>query len=107
MSEWPDKRGQNRPPKLYRSTDNKMVGGVCSGIAEHFDLDVSVVRLVFLAITLFAGTGIMLYLVAWFVIPGDDGSSGINYAKDQWESNRQDRPGSGRHEQETFDPYRD
>lgn len=54
--------------KLYRSP-NKMIAGVCAGIAEYLNIDPTIVRLLWAAATLFAGTGIILYLVAWLIIP--------------------------------------
>jgi phage shock protein C len=57
--------------KLSRSIPNKMLGGVCSGMADYFDLDVSLVRLIFVAIDLVTGLIPMLifYVIAWIVIP--------------------------------------
>jgi len=57
--------------KLGRSIPNKMLGGVCSGMADYFDLDVSLVRLIFVAIDLVTGLIPMLifYIIAWIVIP--------------------------------------
>lgn len=55
--------------KLYRDTDNKMVAGVCSGLAEFFNLDVSLVRLITVLLMLSAGTGLLAYIVAAIIIP--------------------------------------
>ncbi|MBI5266230.1 MAG: PspC domain-containing protein [candidate division Zixibacteria bacterium] len=56
--------------KLYRSTTDKFVGGVCGGLAEFFRIDPSIVRVVFVLLTLAsAGTGIIAYLVMLIVIP--------------------------------------
>lgn len=46
-----------------------MIGGVCVRIAEHLGIDPTVVRLIWAVTTLFWGTGIILYLLAWAVIP--------------------------------------
>lgn len=54
---------------LYRSKINKMLGGVCGGIAEYFDIDPTIVRLIWLATVLFGGTGVLLYIIAWIIIP--------------------------------------
>jgi len=56
--------------KLYRS-DNKMIGGVCAGIASYFDLDPTIVRLGYVALTLMSSgfPGFLLYLIMWIVIP--------------------------------------
>ncbi|MBT1278983.1 PspC domain-containing protein [Thermoanaerobacter sp. CM-CNRG TB177] len=55
--------------RLVRSRKNRMIGGVCGGIAEHLGTDPTVVRLIWAVTTLFWGTGIILYLLAWAVIP--------------------------------------
>ena len=54
---------------LYRDTDNKMLGGVASGLAEYMNWDVTVVRLVFL-FCLFAVQGsVLAYILAWIIVP--------------------------------------
>jgi phage shock protein PspC (stress-responsive transcriptional regulator) len=56
--------------KLRRSRSDKMVAGVCGGIAGMFGVDAALVRLLLVAATLLGfGTGAVLYLVAWFVMP--------------------------------------
>ncbi len=57
--------------KLYRSTSQKMLGGVCGGLAEYFDMDVSLVRLIFVAVCLVTAVLPMtlFYLIAWIVVP--------------------------------------
>lgn len=58
--------------KLYKSKDNKVIGGVCGGIAEVYDLDPTLVRLVTLFIVLTTGAGLLAYLVAWLIMPTKD-----------------------------------
>jgi len=56
--------------RLYRDTDNRVVGGVCSGIAEILDVDVSLVRIIAaLAIGASGGTGFVVYIISWMIIP--------------------------------------
>ena len=56
--------------KLYRSRNNRMIFGVCAGLAEFFGIDVNVVRLVFAAGALLGfGSFILIYLVMFFVVP--------------------------------------
>lgn len=57
--------------KLTRSLEGRMIGGVCAGMAEYFDIDVSLVRLIFVGITLITALVPMLlfYVIAWIVIP--------------------------------------
>ena len=56
--------------KLYRSTRQKMLGGVCGGLAEYFDLDVSLIRLIFVGLALLTAIlpMVLFYLVAWLII---------------------------------------
>jgi len=57
--------------KLYRSRE-KMIGGVCGGVADFFGMDRSVVRIIF-ALLLLAGTlGFWLYLLMWIIVPQED-----------------------------------
>ena len=56
--------------RLYRSRKNKVIGGVCGGIAEYLDVDPVVVRLIWAIVTLISmGLGILAYLIAWVIIP--------------------------------------
>lgn len=57
--------------RLYRSTSQKMLGGVCGGLAEYFDMDPSLVRLIFVAVCLVTAVLPMtfFYLIAWIVVP--------------------------------------
>jgi Putative stress-responsive transcriptional regulator len=57
--------------RLYRSRQNKQLGGVCGGLAEYFDLDPSLVRIAAVLLFFMAGTGFLAYLVAWFIVPLD------------------------------------
>lgn len=55
--------------KLYRSNNQVMIAGVCGGIAEYFNIDATLVRLVFAMFCVFAGSGILIYILAWIIIP--------------------------------------
>jgi len=55
--------------KLYLSDTDRKIGGVCGGLGEYFDKDSVLFRILFIAITLFFGTGILLYLIMWLIIP--------------------------------------
>ena len=55
--------------RLFRNSDDKLLGGVCSGIASYFDIDAVWVRLVWLVSILFFGTGFFLYIILWIIIP--------------------------------------
>ncbi len=55
--------------KLYRSKSNQMIAGVCAGLAEYLNIDVSIVRIIWALITLTAGVGVLLYIVCAIVVP--------------------------------------
>ncbi|CAN5354166.1 PspC domain-containing protein [soil metagenome] len=55
--------------RLYRSKKDRMIAGVCGGIAEYFKIDPVLVRLLALLFVLGAGTGFLAYLVLWIVVP--------------------------------------
>lgn len=60
-----------RPPerrRLYRSRVSRKIFGVCGGIAEFFDIDANAVRLGFVLIALFAGGGVLIYLIAALIL---------------------------------------
>ena len=55
--------------KLMRSSTDKKIAGVCAGLADYFDLDPTIVRVVWLLAVLCAGTGLLLYVILWIVLP--------------------------------------
>ncbi|MEE0718515.1 MAG: PspC domain-containing protein [Oscillospiraceae bacterium] len=55
--------------KLYKSNQNKMLDGVCGGIAEYFGIDPTVVRLIWALFSLMGGCGILAYIIAAIIIP--------------------------------------
>ncbi|MBQ1310740.1 MAG: PspC domain-containing protein [Blautia sp.] len=55
--------------KLYRSENNRMIVGVCGGIAEFLNIDATLVRLGFAAVSVLGGSGLLAYLVAAIIIP--------------------------------------
>ncbi|MFQ3308329.1 MAG: phage shock protein C [Candidatus Nanohaloarchaea archaeon] len=55
--------------RLYRSESDRILGGVCGGLAEKYDVDPSLVRLVAALLVLGAGSGLLVYLLAWIIIP--------------------------------------
>lgn len=60
--------GIMEPKKLYRSSTNKMVCGVCQGIAEYINVDPTVVRLLWVIFSIF-GVGVIVYIIAAIVMP--------------------------------------
>lgn len=59
----------NKEKKLYRIQEGKMLAGVCGGIAEYFDMDPTIIRLVWVLLSLCVGCGILAYIIAAIIIP--------------------------------------
>ena len=55
--------------KLYKDPKNAKIAGVCAGLAEYFELDVSLVRILMLVSIFVSGIGIIFYIIAWLVLP--------------------------------------
>jgi phage shock protein C len=55
--------------RLYRSRDERMLGGVAGGLAEYFDVDPTLVRLAFVFASLYIGFGLLPYIILWIVVP--------------------------------------
>lgn len=55
--------------KLYRSRTNKMLGGVCAGLGDYFGIDPTIIRLLCALFFLMGGAGIIVYILAWIIIP--------------------------------------
>ena len=58
--------------KLYRSKSDRMLGGVCGGLAQLLDIDPTIVRVVFVFLALLGGHGVLLYLILWLIMPPED-----------------------------------
>ena len=66
----PSQGNQQRGPKrLFRDPENRMIGGVCSGISAYFDIDPIWLRLAFILAVIMFGTGILLYIILWVALP--------------------------------------
>ena len=59
----------NPVKKLYLDVENRKLGGVCSGLAAYFDIDVTLIRIIFLALLIGGGFGFWLYIIMWIVAP--------------------------------------
>jgi phage shock protein C len=55
--------------RLYRSHKEKMIGGVCGGLAEYFDIDPVLVRILFVVAVFAGGSGVLAYIICWIIIP--------------------------------------
>lgn len=55
--------------KLYRKPKEQMIAGVCAGLAEYFQLDLVIVRLIFILLLIFGGHGLLIYVILWIIMP--------------------------------------
>ncbi len=62
--------------RLYRSTKNKILAGICGGIAEYLDTDPTFVRIIWIVLTLLGGSGIILYIIAYLIMPENPEKTG-------------------------------
>ena len=60
--------------KLYRSSKQRMIAGICGGLAEYFDMDVNIMRLLFVAISLLSVLFpmVIFYIIAWIIVPAEE-----------------------------------
>lgn len=68
----PRRTDRPEPPRirqLTRSRTDRMIAGVCGGFAAYSGADVNLIRLAMIALTLFGGTGLVLYVCAWLIVP--------------------------------------
>jgi phage shock protein PspC (stress-responsive transcriptional regulator) len=61
--------GSDFSKRLYRSRKNQVIGGVAAGVAEYFDIDPTIVRIAWALLGMAWGTGVLVYLICWLVIP--------------------------------------
>ena len=60
-----------QPVRLYRSRYDTVIGGVSGGLAQYFNIDVLIIRVIFVILALFAAGGVLLYIILWIAIPID------------------------------------
>lgn len=58
--------------RLVRPYAGKKIAGVCAGVAEYFDLDVTLIRIVWVLVAIFGGCGLIAYVIAWIVMPAEE-----------------------------------
>lgn len=86
----PPPADESRPVRrLTRTRDGRWFGGVCSGLGRYFDVNAGIYRLAFVALALAGGTGLLLYLAAWLVIPDEGHETSI---AEEALRNRRERP---------------
>ena len=62
-------KSKKKVKRLYRSGKEKILGGVCGGIAEYFNVDPTIIRILWILFLFGFGTGILAYIIAWIIIP--------------------------------------
>ena len=55
--------------RMYRDTDHRIIGGVCSGIGAYWNVDPWIIRLIFVVVTMLGGLGLLVYLILYIVLP--------------------------------------
>jgi phage shock protein C len=60
---------KSKTKRLYRSEKNRMIAGVAGGLGEYFDIDPVIVRLIFVLVAIYGGSGVLIYVILWLVIP--------------------------------------
>lgn len=65
------------PKRLLRSTTNRWMAGVAGGLGDFFNVDATLIRLLFVLLTICAGIGIPAYVLAWLIIPREDEAQSI------------------------------
>jgi len=60
-----------RHRKLYRSQENRMIGGVCGGMAEYFNIDPNLMRILWVILAFLGGSGVIVYLAALIIVPNN------------------------------------
>src|SRR3954454_19500968 len=75
MSTEPQTPAPEPPRRLTRSSTDRVLGGVCSGIGRYLGVDPVVVRVVAVILVFFGGAGVAVYLAAWLLVPSDDPSA--------------------------------
>jgi phage shock protein PspC (stress-responsive transcriptional regulator) len=66
---------------LYRSKTDVVIGGVAAGIAKSLNVDPVIIRLVFVLLLIFGGSGLLLYIIFWIVLPEEKNYSENNFAE--------------------------
>lgn len=67
----PSTKEKTQVVKLYRSETDRILGGVAGGLADFFDVDATLVRIIFVLLTIFGGSGLLIYLILWVIVPSE------------------------------------
>ncbi|HHV71680.1 MAG TPA: PspC domain-containing protein, partial [Clostridia bacterium] len=77
--------------KLYRSRTQRVIGGVCGGFAEYFDIDVTLIRLIWIILAFLGGGAIIAYIIAMIIIPLKPAEAGFENQAGQSAENNGER----------------
>lgn len=94
--------------KLCKSSKQKMIFGICGGFSDYFNIDVTIVRLLFLILACIKGIGLILYLVCAIIMPSDvsfDDEKSENENSFKNSSNKNGKKKSAPHSDSEFDSY--
>ena len=65
----------NTAQKLYRARRGKVLGGVCGGLGDYLNIDKVIIRILFVLLFLFGGSGLLVYIILWIALPEQDPST--------------------------------
>ena len=57
--------------KLYRSRTDRKLAGVCGGLAQYFNMDATLIRVLFVVLAVLGGSGLVIYLAMWIIVPNE------------------------------------
>jgi len=92
------------PKRFYRSTTDRVIGGVAAGLAEYFDLDPVLIRLLFVIFALFGGGGVLVYIIFWIVIPEQPLNVNTNQNQPVMETTQNPQEGNSNYASRPADP---
>jgi phage shock protein PspC (stress-responsive transcriptional regulator) len=75
--------------KLYKSRTDVKIDGVCAGIAKYFGIDATLVRLIWIIVTICGGAGILLYIIGMLIMPREPMDTDYNYQNQNYQDPRQ------------------
>jgi phage shock protein PspC (stress-responsive transcriptional regulator) len=73
----PASKKEPEPQRLFRSETDKVIAGVAGGLGEYFKIDPTIIRILFILLTIFGGSGLIIYIVLWLVMPPKSSVNGL------------------------------
>jgi len=77
------------PKKLYRIPSEGMIAGICAGLGEYLDIDATLVRLVFVLLAFGGGSGVLMYIIMWLIIPIKPGMTQVSTEPEEQEQEQE------------------